>query len=341
MLSTIKNIVAAPLAWLQAHDSDPQLTPGKRRRPRHNAHDPHDDDARPRPAPKRIRRHSPPRDSPVRSKTVTAGYLDPPPLRTPRVVRHTVSPLAPRVRPTLVPRTMSMDPPSFRSMDIREPSLLPLPISRDVSMEAPAPAATFRLRSRTPQPPPLATLQEHPVFVRPPPQDHIGTTEPTVTLGSLIDKTAPATRHSTLVIASNAEATRTSPTPLHELDIYRTPLVPTRLRSATPAPTSTGTSTDTTLPSLFQSRSKARSLVLMRRSANEAKPRLGHAAKIVNIMPQAVSPKDPAHAKVDKTRKPYAGEGGLKKLLARRRQEEEDEREKEEKQVQGEQRRHL
>lgn len=90
---------------------------------------------------------------------------------------------------------------------------------------------------------------------------------------------------------------------LHELDIYKTPLVPTRLRSSNP-PTGNTSSVD-----LFKSRRGAH-LILMQDD------------KRINRLGRKVSGKSEAPL-VNET-KPYAGEGGMKKLLARRKMELED-----------------
>jgi nucleoporin NUP1 len=95
---------------------------------------------------------------------------------------------------------------------------------------------------------------------------------------------------------------------LQQLERYRTPLVPTRLGSA---------NVDVALPGLFQARKKARALVLMKRDKRDDKPRLGHASKYINSFKE----KDRDSQSKSKNSKPYAGEGGLKKLLARRKQE--------------------
>jgi nucleoporin NUP1 len=95
---------------------------------------------------------------------------------------------------------------------------------------------------------------------------------------------------------------------LQELERYRTPLVPTRLGSA---------NVDVALPGLFQARKKARALVLMKRDKRDDKPRLGHASKYINSSKE----KDKDTPSKNKNSKPYSGEGGLKKLLARRKQE--------------------
>lgn len=95
---------------------------------------------------------------------------------------------------------------------------------------------------------------------------------------------------------------------LQELEKYRTPLVPSRLGSS---------NVDVALPGLFQARKKARALVLIKRDKRDDKPRLGHASKYINSSKE----KDKDTPSKNKNSKPYAGEGGLKKLLARRKQE--------------------
>jgi nucleoporin NUP1 len=95
---------------------------------------------------------------------------------------------------------------------------------------------------------------------------------------------------------------------LQELERYRTPLVPTHLGSV---------NADVAIPGLFQARKKARALVLMKRDKRDDKPRLGHASKYINSSKE----RDKDTPSKNKNSKPYAGEGGLKKLLARRKQE--------------------
>ncbi len=55
----------------------------------------------------------------------------------------------------------------------------------------------------------------------------------------------------------------------------------------------------------------------MKRDKRDDKPRLGHASKYINSSKE----KDKDTPSKNKNSKPYAGEGGLKKLLARRKQE--------------------
>ena len=95
---------------------------------------------------------------------------------------------------------------------------------------------------------------------------------------------------------------------LQELERYRTPLVPSRLGSS---------NVDVALPGLFEARKKARALVLMKRDKRDDKPRLGHASKYINSSKE----RDKDTPSKSKNSKPYADEGGLKKLLACRKQE--------------------
>ena len=93
---------------------------------------------------------------------------------------------------------------------------------------------------------------------------------------------------------------------LHDLDVYKTPLLPSRLRGSQ------------TIPDMFKPK-KAQAPVLMRSDRErERKPRLGTSEK------KGKEKEEDAVAS-----KPYAGRGGLKKMLARRKQEELEELEKE------------
>lgn len=91
---------------------------------------------------------------------------------------------------------------------------------------------------------------------------------------------------------------------LHELDIYKTPLVPTRLRSCNISATTPSTN-------MFKSR-RASNLVLMQ--ADGRSERLGRKAS------------GKKEASLPNKTKPYAGEGGMKRLLARRKQEADEEK---------------
>ena len=413
MFSSLKSLVTTPLSWfVNATDDSFETddTPGKRKLI-HNPANLYDDEGDKQDAPsahrvKRIRLNSP-----ERLDTALTPYLYPPtpslrpsahprshtskPARPyapsnnnipiPRPDTSRLSPLSfnPPPRAQAIPgaRTMSMDPPTARRTSAQEPSYLPPPISRDVSMESSPTTSTqpanlpFRMRSSlTPQPgvplygpnpqrrernpsepPPLTALIENPIFVKPPslPQDNkrVNDGSSSLTLGSLVDtqksvcilssrplvslpyqlhQQNPSIHrsHSALILRAQAtdgkrpslfptrcfksvsglRPTNAAEIALQELERYRTPLVPTRLGSA---------NIDVALPGLFQARKKARALVLMKRDKRDDKPRLGHASKYINSSKE----KDKDSPSKNKNSKPYAGEGGLKKLLARRKQE--------------------
>lgn len=253
MFSSLKSLVTTPLSWFAnaADDSfESEDTPGKRKlihRPAHWS----DSDGDKRDAPdafrvKRIRLHSPVRVATQSVPPAPAPYLDPPTpslrssshprthvskptrpyapssntIHIPRPDTSRISPLSfnppPRTQAAPVARTMSMDPPRAPRIFVQEPSYLPPPISRDVSMEefCPIPSAQpanppFRMRSTlTPQPgappygpnpqrrernpsepPPLTALIENPIFVKPPPvpQEQRRVNGSSLTLGSLVD----------------------------------------------------------------------------------------------------------------------------------------------------------
>ncbi|KZT74226.1 hypothetical protein DAEQUDRAFT_807895 [Daedalea quercina L-15889] len=265
--------------------------------------------------------------------------------------RHSLSPLAGSsyTQPLSVARTMSMDPPTgYRPRALSRDISMGIGSERDVTM---TPSRTpFQLRPRTsmtPQPagqrfgpavprlerdasvpPPFETLTSKPAFVRPPPQSQsqsqgsMLSMEPTLTLGSLAESQprprrmspfddvsqsrSSLGRSSTLIIARSGSldggSNRTenpAERVLQDLDVYKTPLLPTRLRG------SPG------VPDMFKHR-KIPIPVLMA-GEHGKKTRLGSADK----------EKDEPGAK------PYAGKGGMKKLLARRKQEVVDQHEKE------------
>ncbi|KAN0128504.1 hypothetical protein V8E53_013711 [Lactarius tabidus] len=383
MFSSLKSLVTTPLSWFANTGNDTfesEDTPGKRKLV-HGSSRPYDSDGEQHDTPsayrvKRIRLNSPERvASPVPHP---APYLDPPTpsLRASTLPRNyapkstrpytsssnritiplpdtsRLSPLSnpPRTHAAAISRTMSMDPPTARRPSVP----LPLPISRDVSMEfspnlsAEPPNPPFRMRSAlTPQPgaplygpnpqrrernpsepPPLTTLIENPIFVKPPsvPQEprRVSNDSSSLTLGSLVgaQKSGLATHrsHSTLVLPSQSSngksgscfrPTNSAELAFQELEKYRTPLLPSRLGSA---------NIDGALPELFQTRKKARALVLMKRDNRDDKPRLGHASKYISARKE----KEKETPSKSKNSKPYAGEGGLKRLLARRKQEELD-----------------
>ena len=211
------------------------------------------------------------------------------------------------------------------------------------------------------EPPPLAALITKPVFVKPPPQmTHNQAEQPVTTLGSLAEtkgrivcavrpssalsdgnhfqqSRSPMRQHSGLFLGARPEAVgdnsstcmsipfaplwhhgltgthvafvmpmNAAEKALHDLDVYKTPLLPSRLRGAQ------------TIPEMFKPK-KVHAPVLMRSDRDrERKPRLGMSEK-----------KSKKEEEAAVAAKPYAGRGGLKKMLARRKLEEEEEREKE------------
>ncbi|TEB36035.1 hypothetical protein FA13DRAFT_1223439 [Coprinellus micaceus] len=337
----LKNIVAAPLTWLAGADQDDQR--GKRRREQVVAEPERgsEDDAQPRN--KRMRVQSPPKYA------SRAAYLDPPSTafqqppkrRTPAPISRSSSasagilhhprntrPNAPRstLSPIRLGRTMSIDPPMIpmrRETSIHDvvmdssPASSPGPMGRELSLPPPPLASrpSFKMRSSlTPQPqrevsepPPISSLSTNPKFVRAPLQ-HQPESRPVQTLGTLVENQRmdnPPSRQATpsMLFGSSAQpegrTRRAESAPveraLFELDIYKTPLVPTRLRSANPS------STAAAIPDMFKPRRASR-LVLMDDDRKKTSP--SHKSPKANGS------------------KPYAGEGGMKKLLARRKQEE-------------------
>ncbi|KAG6854989.1 hypothetical protein C0991_009812 [Blastosporella zonata] len=355
-LGSLRSLVTAPLAWFASTDDfeDSKDFQGKRRRLVGAPTEPTAGDDERSARNKRMRIYSPPRDEP----SAPVGYLDPPgsvfhqeqhrqssPLIQPTSTRsfsatqpYDFSNNNSHFRASTLSRTMSIDPPPRPLSSAANPlhrdtsmdsNRFSRTTPRDLSMPPLSGRPSFLMRtSMTPQPrplrevsepPPLNALSSHPTFVRAP-----KTTESmpdglsrvsSATLGSLAESVrsarSPVRQHNSLVFGgSSAEPARPSPRPetviekaLHELDIYKTPLVPTRLRSSN-IPT-TGPSSN-----LFKSR-RASNLVLMQ--SDDPSERLGRKS----------SGKKEAHP-VNET-KPYAGEGGMKKLLARRKQEADDE----------------
>ncbi|ESK85974.1 hypothetical protein Moror_9475 [Moniliophthora roreri MCA 2997] len=249
-------------------------------------------------------------------------------------IRSTISPLRRQLSsgmtidsnptPTTYPRSISRDAsmaaiPNINTAQqdvFQRTERLP---SRDHSMPPLSGRPSFIMRnSMTPQPqrdvsepPPMTSLSSYPVFVRGPSQARETQQKPTTTttLGSLVDSqrnTAPLSRqrHSTLfgrLGQSDPQSTMAEKV-LHELDFYKTPLVPTRLRKA-----SGNVNVLSDITDMF---SRKHSLVLMGDDNRDG--RLG----------KRVSRKE----KKEKTRednesKPYAGTTGLKKRLAKHKQE--------------------
>ncbi|KAJ7208169.1 hypothetical protein B0H12DRAFT_1158492 [Mycena haematopus] len=300
------------------------------------------------------------------------GYLDPPVSvfnnndfyrsNSVSMVAPTVNQLNPSNRSALS-RTMSIDPPqnsvsfsrdtpmNFMPLD-RDTSMEPSgfmrkssSIPRDLSMPLPPARSLFRIRtSLTPQPaqprevsepPPLSSLAQKPVFVRPPPDSRervSSQSSSSSTLGSLVESQrstrSPMRQHSSLLFgpgsqtqAGESNSTR-RPAPaeraLHELDIYRTPLLPTRSRLRSSPPDST----KTTDPSdMFRPR-RASQLLLMRDDRRASLGRKSSHGFLETEEPKEKEGKT-KQPKVNET-KPYAGEGGMKKLLARRMKEVQD-----------------
>ncbi|KAL0947309.1 hypothetical protein HGRIS_013428 [Hohenbuehelia grisea] len=342
LLGAIKNIVTAPLSWFNNTDDfeqnpDPQ---GKRRRiADSNKESIHEDtqvsDAVEEgiaPRVKRMRVHSPDRQA----------YLDPPQAA---FARNMASPSRNPMQ-----RTMSIDPQSTpRGMSMSAlPELSPGPfsfrtVSRDLSLP-PASPSRIGFRSRTtvtPQPPsdlrrdvseppPITSLMQHPAFVRPPQPEQ--PRQDAITLGHLADyqrdSRSPSRSHSLLFPqhpAQSAYATTSRLPPIraqtpvqkaiHELDIYKTPLIPSRLRATTPSLRAydinsiVSQDANSGAPDLF----KKRHPILMndRQRRTSGSKRKGRD-----------DDNEGKRKNVNET-KPYAGEGGMKKLLARRKAEDE------------------
>ncbi|KAF9234784.1 hypothetical protein BU15DRAFT_52170 [Melanogaster broomeanus] len=265
--------------------------------------------------------------------------------------RHTLSPYpsGSYLKPLGVTRTMSLDPPSHSSLSSRihpAPTMQDLQqeseytsdsmsVSRDLSISprplrvrsslTPQPSgATFgpivtpRRERDLNEPPPLTTLMSNPMFVKPPPGlQKSGAVEhgKQLTLGSLMDSQriarTPVRQSSILfgtgsmtdVSARHLWPVNAAEKALHELEVYKTPLLPTRLKGST------------TIPDMFLHKEK-KPITLMA-DDRPVKPRLGTKGK----------GKDKGKKKEKEGMngtKPYAGEGGMKKWLARRRKEEEE-----------------
>lgn len=119
-----------------------------------------------------------------------------------------------------------------------------------------------------------------------------------------------------LIVAPGVRQASPAEKALHELDVYKTPLLPTRLRSNISGSSNliaASASTD-----LFKSRRKF-NLVLMQ--DDERVSRLGRKSSVK---------RDVRDVPLVNETKPYAGEGGMKKLLARRRMEAEKYNQKQE-----------
>ncbi|KAG7452883.1 uncharacterized protein BT62DRAFT_33074 [Guyanagaster necrorhizus] len=357
-LNSVKNYVPKPIARFfsgseEFDDSKDEM--GKRRRLDGQQNEPvdgHDDG----PAPsKRLRLRSPDRavsQPPPQTTSAQSGYLDPPssafqPFFQPSYLSNdpsnrsssltlpaTTIPDIPRNEPRTTlsllrnqfSRTMSIDPPQnpltrrlSRDVPMKSVALPPLHDAavRDTSMESapgsfiPSSASRtrdtslplgFRIRtSVTPQPvrdssepPTISSLGSKPVFVRGPAPE-VSKTQ--ATLGSLVDTQrrtqSPVRQHSSSSLLFGSQPSMKAPRlttvaerTLHELDIYRTPLKPSRLRENSYLASSPGTATD----------------MFSRKKSYQRMPG-GRTVK----------------AKVANETKPYAGDAGIKKHLARSR----------------------
>ncbi|KAJ3976475.1 hypothetical protein EV361DRAFT_286765 [Lentinula raphanica] len=242
--------------------------------------------------------------------------------------RSTISPLR-----NTFSRTMSIDHipsnqsrPLTRDVSMKSLSSIPNLTTKTGSRDSMPPLQThsFRLRdSSTPQPhytlgrpadrdvsepPPVTVLASNPVFVRGPSQAPESKTQPIPTLGSLVDSQrilrSPSRQRSLLFgsaqPAANPQAIAAERT-FHELEFYKTPLVPTRIRSRMPS--SFGASTSSTnITDMF---ARKHSLVLMGdhdRPTKRDKKNKG---------------KRKSKSKETNDTKPYAGTTGIKKRLAK------------------------
>ncbi|KAF8184993.1 hypothetical protein K438DRAFT_2020217 [Mycena galopus ATCC 62051] len=310
------------------------------------------------------------------------GYLDPPVSvfnnnsdfyrsNSVNMTAPTLNQLNPSNNRSALSRTMSIDPPQSSISFSRDTSMNFTPLDRDTSMEPsgfmrksssiprdlsmplPPTRSLFRMRtSLTPQPvqprevsepPPLSSLAQKPVFVRPPPDSRervSSQSSSSSTLGSLVESQrstrSPMRQHSSLLFGASSQAqavesnSTRQPAPaeraLHELDIYRTPLLPTRSRLRTGA--SPPDSTKTADPSdMFRPR-RSSQLLLMRDDRRASAGRKSSYGFLETEEPKEKESKT-KKPKVNET-KPYAGEGGMKKLLARRMKEVQDDEDEEE-----------
>ncbi len=290
------------------------------------------------------------------SPAVMPSYMQP------SMIQRTQSMDPPAYRATPLSRDVSMEEGQFGSVrrDVTMSPTRHTPFQlRPRNSLTPQPSGqtfgpTLRPKERdVSEPPPLAALVTKPVFVKPPPQQYQAE-QPVTTLGSLAESKgrivravrtsnvlsdcnhfqqsrSPMRQHSGLFLGARPEAvgdnsstrmsylvdawyhpligsfvafaqpTNAAEKALHDLDVYKTPLLPSRLRGSQ------------TIPEMFKPK-KVHAPVLMRSDrGRERKPRLGMSEK----------------NKKEEAAKPYAGRGGMKKMLARRKLEEEEEREKE------------
>ncbi|KIK95028.1 hypothetical protein PAXRUDRAFT_411411 [Paxillus rubicundulus Ve08.2h10] len=235
----------------------------------------------------------------------------------------------------------------------------PMSISRDVSMSprhlrvrsslTPQPSgASFGpvvppRRERDPhEPPPLTSLMSNPMFVKPPPSlQKPGAAElgKQLTLGSLMDshrKGHTPVRQSSILFGTGSMTdvsarmfyllvahplvfdlrpaghlwpVNAAEIALQELEVYKTPLLPTRLKGSA------------TIPDMFVHKEKKQ--ITLMTDDRPVKPRLGTKGKGKD------KGKKKAKEAINGT-KPYAGEGGMKKWLARRKKEVEEAKQKDE-----------
>ncbi|KAF9646853.1 hypothetical protein BDM02DRAFT_3130135 [Thelephora ganbajun] len=204
-----------------------------------------------------------------------------------------------------VPRDSSVGP--VRTPFRMRTTLSPIPVGSDYG---PSP----RRRERDPsEPPPLTALMSNPIFVKPPPNQHpthrSQSAQPTTTLGALAQTSrAVGSPFSLILRQSNLHLNHppsydpplrpinASEIALSELAIYRTPLLPTRLRSSE------------TIPEMFKPK-KVHAVVPMK-SGKRDLPRLGTGRT------------KKKGKKQEDARKPYSAHGSMKRLLQRRKMEE-------------------
>ncbi|KAF7800269.1 hypothetical protein EIP86_011516 [Pleurotus ostreatoroseus] len=242
-------------------------------------------------------------------------------------------------------RTQSMDPPPRRRSAF-EPASGRRAGARDGLTDAlrersASPSRPFRMRtSMTPQPlgqefgpvperperdpsepPPLSELIDNPVFVKapslPPSDRQEAERRTSMTLGSVAEaqRIARPLKRSRSSLNLDDEVMTEPDVPtypinaaekvLRQLEVYKTPLLPTRLRDSA------------NIPDMFQPQSKKARIPLLMHD-RERKPRLGMIDKGKGRDRIAEGQESPGA-------KPYAGRGGMKRLLARRRMEEEEE----------------
>ncbi|KAG1749106.1 uncharacterized protein EDB91DRAFT_1344766 [Suillus paluster] len=340
----IKNIVTAPLSWFGGSDEEDfgdSDARGKRRRlPTASEQTRNEEDSEQRTKRMRLSRKL------LKSHALKISVIS----RRPREKTLRVPPATPRNRRTMSPypsgsqlkaqpsvRTMSLDPPTGLAYSGTAARLQPAPTMQDLTEEKDVMSisrepsmSNIRMRtSVTPQPsgpdfgpvvparrerdpnepPPLTTLMSNPMFVKPPPGlQKSGAAELSrqATLGSLLDsqrQQTPVRRGSVLFgtgsmtdVPAPAHLWPINPAEkaLHELDVYKTPLLPSRLKGAP-------------IPDIFIPK-KSRPITLMHDRDRERKKGKGKSR---------MKDRDGVNGT-----KPYAGEGGMKKWLARRKREE-------------------